>query len=87
LQGETTARLYILATDPNLNKIESSMSLHPEQIKIFKSLSPEAKLKIAGKLYSSAKILKASAIRQQHPHWSEEKVAQKVREIFLNARS
>jgi hypothetical protein len=63
------------------------MSLHPEQIKIFKSLSPAAKLKIAEKLYSSAKMLKISAIRQLHPHWSEEKVARKVKEIFLYARS
>jgi len=63
------------------------MNLHPEQIKIFKSLSPDAKLKIAEKLYTSAKTLKASILRQQHPQWSEEKVARKVREIFLHARS
>ena len=58
------------------------MSLHPEQIKIFKSLSPDAKLKIAEKLYASAKTLKVSVIRQKHPHWSEEKIADKVMEIF-----
>jgi hypothetical protein len=63
------------------------MGLHPEQIKTLKSLSPDAKLRIAEKLYSSAKMLKASAIRQQHPHWSEEKVAIKVKEIFLYART
>ena len=63
------------------------MGLHPEQIKILKSLSPDTKLKIAEKLYTSAKMLKVSAIRQQHPHWSEEKVAEKVMEIFLYARS
>jgi len=62
------------------------MPLHPEQIKIFKSLSPDAKLKIAEKLYTSAKTLKISVIRQQHPQWSEEKIAEKVREIFLYAR-
>lgn len=63
------------------------MPLHPEQIKIYKSLSPDEKLKLAEKLYSSAKSLKISAIRKQHPHWSEEKVAKKVMEIFLYARS
>jgi hypothetical protein len=63
------------------------MGLHPEKIKILKTLSPAAKLKIAEKLYASAKMLKISAIRQQHPHWSEEKVVQKVREIFLYAKS
>ena len=58
------------------------MGLHPEQIKIFKSLSPDAKLKIAEKLYASANRLKVSVIRKKHPHWSEEKIVQKVREIF-----
>jgi len=58
------------------------MGLHPEQIKILKSLSPNEKLKIADKLYTSAKKLKESVIRQQHPHWSEEKIAAKVMEIF-----
>jgi len=62
------------------------MGLNPEQIKIFKSFSPDAKLKIAEKLYISAKTLKVSVIRQQHPQWSEEKVVKKVREIFLYAR-
>ncbi len=59
----------------------------PEQLKILKSLSPAAKLKLADKLYASAKTLKMSIIRQQHPHWSEEKVAEKVTEIFLYART
>jgi hypothetical protein len=63
------------------------MSLHPEQIKTLKSLSPDEKLKLAEKLYTSARSLKASAIRQWHPHWSEEKIAKKVKEIFLYART
>ena len=63
------------------------MGLHPEQIKILKSLSPNEKLKLAEKLYTSAKMLKVSALRQQHPHLSEEKIAAKVMEIFLYARS
>jgi hypothetical protein len=58
------------------------MGLHPEQIKIYKSLSPNAKLKIAEKLYTSAKTLKVSVIRKQHPQWSEEQVARRVTEIF-----
>ena len=63
------------------------MDHHPEQIKILKSLSPEAKLQLAEKLYASARALKAAGIRQQHPDWSEEKVAKKVMELFLYARS
>jgi len=63
------------------------MDPHPAQIKALKSLSPAAKLQLAEKLYSSAKALKAAGIRQQHPDWSEAKVAKKVMEIFLYARS
>ena len=63
------------------------MELHPEQIKILKSLSPAAKLKLAESMYTSARRLKESAIRQQHPNWSKEKVSKKVAEIFLYARS
>ena len=63
------------------------MSLHPEQIRVLKSLSPEAKLKLAESMYTSARKLKESAVRQQHPQWSKEKVNQKVTEIFLYARS
>ena len=63
------------------------MSLHPEQIRVLKSLSPEAKLKLVENMYNSARKLKESALRQQHPQWSKEKVIQKVTEIFLYARS
>ena len=63
------------------------MDFHPAQIKALKSLSPAAKLKLAEKLYHSAKALKTAGIRQQHPDWSEEKVAKKVMELFLYARS
>ncbi|MDM8549924.1 hypothetical protein QUF72_07600 [Desulfobacterales bacterium HSG2] len=61
--------------------------MHPEQKKIFQSMTPEQKLQAALNLYHSARNLKAAALRQQHPDWSEEKIEQKVREIFLYARS
>lgn len=63
------------------------MALHPEQIKILKALSPDVKLEIAEKLYASARALKTAALQLRHPHWSEEKVAERVMEIFLHART
>jgi hypothetical protein len=60
--------------------------MHPEQIKIYKSMTPVQKLDISIKLYQSAKALKTAAIKEQHPDWSEEKIKKTVNEIFLYAR-
>jgi len=61
--------------------------MHPEQKKIFQSMTPEQKLDAALSLYHSSRYLKAAAMRQQHPDWSDEMVEQKVREVFLYAQS
>jgi hypothetical protein len=60
--------------------------MHPEQIRIFSSMTPEERLRLAFRLYDSAWNLKASALRREYPDWTEERIAEKVREIFLNAR-
>jgi len=61
--------------------------LHPEQKRIYQSMTAEQKLRIAVSLYDSARELKAAGLRAQHTDWSEEKVREKVREIFLYART
>jgi len=61
--------------------------MHPEQKRIFQSMSPEEKLKIALRLYYSAKELKASGLRAQNPQWTEENIKENLREIFLYART
>ena len=61
--------------------------MHPEQIRIYQLMTPEQKLKIAFRLYCSAKKLKAAGFRAQHPDLSEEKIQEKVREMFLYART
>ena len=60
--------------------------MHPEQKKIFQSMTPSQKLDVALKLYYSARELKAAALRPQSPAWTEEKIEENVREIFLYAR-
>jgi hypothetical protein len=57
--------------------------MDPEQKRIFQSMTPERKLKIALQLYYSAKELKAAGLRMQHPDWDEDTIQKKVREIFL----
>ncbi|MFC1567480.1 hypothetical protein ACFL3R_01415 [Thermodesulfobacteriota bacterium] len=50
-------------------------------------MTPEQKLRIALKLYNTARKFKVAGLRKQHPDWSEEKIRRKVREIFLYART
>ena len=61
--------------------------MHPEQKRIFQSMTPEQKLEVALRLYYSARELKAAGLRAQHPDWSDEEIQEKVREIFLYART
>ena len=63
------------------------MTIHPAQIKAYKSMTPAQKLDVSLKLYHSAKALKAAALKQQHPDWSAEAIKKKVNEIFLYARA
>lgn len=61
--------------------------LHPKQIEAYRRMSPERKLEIAAELREAAWQMKAAGIRMQHPDWSEERVQEEVRRIFLLART
>ena len=61
--------------------------MHPEQKRIFQSMTPEQKLNIAFHLYHSARELKAAGLRFQNPDWPEARIQEKVRDIFRNAES
>jgi len=50
-------------------------------------MTPEEKLKIALRLYYSAKQLMAAALHHEHPHWTKKEIQKKVRDIFLHART
>jgi hypothetical protein len=59
----------------------------PEQIAIFRRMSPEQRWRAANQLYWTMRRHKAAFVRSQHPEWSEERVAAEVREIFSHART
>jgi len=61
--------------------------MDPQQKKIYQSMTPEQKLKIALRLYYSARQFKAAALHHDHPKWTEKQIRKKVREIFLYART
>lgn len=56
-----------------------------EYVAALRNLSGEQKLRTAFALYWSARELKAAALREQHPDWSQEEILQRVKEIFLHA--
>ena len=59
--------------------------MHPEQKRIYQSMTPEQKLMLAAKLSQYARVLKAAGLREQHPDWSEKEIQERVRELFLYA--
>ncbi|OGP67224.1 MAG: hypothetical protein A2170_17905 [Deltaproteobacteria bacterium RBG_13_53_10] len=50
-------------------------------------MTPEAKLRAAEDLRWAAWRLKEAWLRDLHPDWSDSRVTEAVREIFLHART
>ena len=58
-----------------------------DQIAALRAMAGQERLKVAERLYWSARKMKAAGVRAQHPDWPEAKVEAEVRRIFINARS
>ena len=59
----------------------------PEQIAALRAMTGAQRLRLAERLYWSARKMKAAGLRSQHPDWPEERVNDAVREIFTHART
>ena len=59
----------------------------PEQIAIYRQMTPERRLFLAEQLYWSAREMKAAWLRGQHAEWTEEQIAREVTRAFTNART
>jgi hypothetical protein len=59
----------------------------PQQVEIFKAMSPARKLALAAEFHNTARRLKARGLRAQHPDWPASRIEARVREIFLYAAS
>lgn len=57
------------------------------ETQVLRRLSPLQKLKSAQVLHETARLLKAAGLRLIHPDWSEDKVQETVKKIFLHART
>ena len=56
------------------------------QRKRIAQMTPEEKLRLASRLYWSARQLKEAALRQWHPELSDDEIRRRVNESFLYAR-
>jgi hypothetical protein len=52
----------------------------------YATMSPSEKLRVATRLYWSARRLKEAQIRSLHPHLDDREVRRRVNEAFLSAR-
>jgi hypothetical protein len=59
----------------------------PEQIEVFRRMTPEQRWQAAHRLYWTMRRHKAAFLRSQHPDWPEQKVDEEVRRIFSHART
>ena len=59
----------------------------PEQLEVFRRMTPEQRWRAAHRLYWTLRRHKAAYLRDRHPEWSEEQVEQETRRSFLHARS
>ena len=59
----------------------------PKQIEILRQMTPEQRWRAAYRLYWTVRRHKSAFLRSQHPDWSDERLKDEVRRIFLNARS
>ena len=58
-----------------------------EQVQILRAIPGEKRLRLAERLYWSARKLKAAGLRAQHLDWPEDRAGAEVRRIFLVART
>jgi hypothetical protein len=59
----------------------------PEQYAVLRSMTGARRLRLAERLYWSARKMKTSGLRRQHPDWPEPRVNDEVRRIFSHART
>ena len=59
----------------------------PEQLALFKAMTPEQRWHAARQLYWTVRKHKEAFLRSQHPDWTDEQLKKEVRDIFLRARS
>jgi hypothetical protein len=58
-------------------------TLSPQEIAIFRQMSPAAKLALIATMHLNARAWKKAAFRSFHPEWTEQQVEEQTRQVFL----
>jgi len=64
-----------------------SEELHPEQVKALRKMTPARRLEVGLGFMEEMRQLKAASLRARHPEWSEEQVAQALRDFVRHGAS
>ena len=59
----------------------------PEQTTALRAVTGAQRLRLAERLYWSARKMKAAGLRHQHPDWPDQRLNDEVRRIFTHART
>lgn len=59
----------------------------PEQIAALRAMTGAQRLRLAERLYWSARKMKAAGVLSQHPDWTPQRRNDEVRRIFSHART
>ncbi len=68
-------------------KVLADEQATPEQITVFRRMTPEQRWRAARDLYWTARKHKAAFLRSLHPDWTDEEVQAETRRLFANARA
>lgn len=59
----------------------------PEQVAALRAMTGASRLRLAERLYWSARKIKTAGVRSHHPDWPESRVTDEVRRLFSHART
>jgi hypothetical protein len=59
----------------------------PEQFAALRAMTGARRLRLAERLYWSARKMKTAGLRSQHPDWPEQRLDDEVSRIFSHART
>ncbi len=62
-----------------------SEDLHPAQVEALRKMTPAERLEVGMAFIESMRELRAAVLRQDHPEWTEQQIAEALREFVLHA--
>lgn len=80
-------RLAAIAFEEHPHLVLTDEQPGADQIRILRAMSGQERLRVAQRLFWTARNIKAAGIRAQYPDWPDERVESEVTRIFADART